>query len=249
MSAGVYVVAAVAALGIRLPHAGNTGNAFAGVTAHMREGASMIRRSRDLAFLVTVAVLWRLCFGCQSGLLMVYVAKALGKGSLEFGVITAAIAGGCIAGGLAGSVIAKRFSPRPVMLAGMTTYFLLAGCLGLITSYPLALVDAVAANAALYVAAVAVHSARDRLIPSACRGRVLGSNTLISAVPALVSMLAGGWLADAVRRARRLHLRRIAGGGRGGGHIHAIPIGARARCNMIGCLRAPMTHGAVLPTI
>jgi MFS transporter, DHA3 family, macrolide efflux protein len=196
LSAGVYVCAAGAALSIRLPDVRNRMVVFSGICSHLREGAAMVWRNVDLATLVIVAILWRVCFGYQSGLLVVYVDEALGKGSLEFGVLTAAMAVGSILGGLAGPMFSKWLPTRPVTKVGMTVYFALTGGLGLISSYPLALADVVAANFALYVVAVAVHSARDRLIPADCRGRIIGSNTLITAVPALVSMLLGGWLAD-----------------------------------------------------
>lgn len=196
LSDGVYVCAAAAALSIRLPYVRNAPFAFRDVFSLLREGTVLIRRNAELATLMTVAVVWRLGFGFQNGLLVVYVVKALGRGSLEFGVLTAAMAAGSILGGLAGPLVCARFSAVSIMKTGMIVYFVLTGGLGLISSYPAALADVIAANFALYVVAVAVHSARDRLIPAECRGRVIGSNTLISAVPALVSMLLGGWLAD-----------------------------------------------------
>jgi MFS family permease len=45
---------------------------------------------------------------------------------------------------------------------------------------------------------VAVHCVRDTVTPDGCRGRVYGCITAITAAPALISMLAGGWLADVV---------------------------------------------------
>jgi MFS transporter, DHA3 family, macrolide efflux protein len=197
LCAGIYLCAAAAGLAMRLPDV-RSKTAASGVLSHLHEGVSMIWRNPDLMALVFVSFVWRLCFGFQSGLLVVYVVQALGKGPVEFGVLTSALAAGSILGSLAGPLIGKRYPARIVMKAGMAVCFALTGLLGVISSYALAVADVVLASFALYAVAVAVHTARDQVIPADCRGRILGCNTLISAVPALISMLVGGWLADVI---------------------------------------------------
>jgi MFS family permease len=198
LCAVVYLGAAAAALSLRLDDVRRPTAALAGIVADLGRGIRAIWRDGDLMALVWVSCIWRLCFGFQNGLLVVYVVQGLGKDSIAFGIMTSAMAAGSILGCILGPVIGRRIAPNAVMKAGMAANFVLTGALGAITSYPLAVVCVVAANAALYSVAVAVHVARDRVIPADCRGRILGCNTLISAIPALMSMLAGGWLADVI---------------------------------------------------
>jgi Na+/melibiose symporter-like transporter len=195
--AAIYIGAAAAGLSLRLADVRRPA-ALSGVITGIGQGMGAIWRNADLLASTLVSLVWRLCFGFQNGLLVVYVVRALGQDNIAFGILISAMAAGSIAGSILGSVLGRRFAPNPVMKIGMAANFVLSGALGVITSYPLAVACAVGANAALYAAAVAVHVARDRVIPADCRGRILGCNTLIVAVPGLISMLAGGWLADAI---------------------------------------------------
>lgn len=197
LCAAVYIGAAAAGLSLRLADV-RRATALSGVIAGIGRGMAGIWRNADLKTITLVSLIWRLCFGFQAGLLVVYVVQGLGQDSIAFGILTSAMAAGSIVGCILGSFLGHQFAPNPVMKIGMGTNFVLTGALGVIASYPLAVACAVAANAALYTAAVAVHVARDRVIPADCRGRILGCNTLIAAVPGLVSMLVGGWLADVI---------------------------------------------------
>jgi Na+/melibiose symporter-like transporter len=198
LCAAVYVCAVAAGLSLRLSDVRRPTAALSGVIADIGRGMTAIWRNADLTAIVLVALVWRLCFGFQNGLLVVYVVQVLGKDSIAFGILTAAMAAGSILGCIVAPLAGRRFAPNTVMKAGLTASFVLAGSLGVIASYPLAVVCVAGANCALYAAAVAVHVARDRVIPADYRGRILGCNTLISAIPGLVSMLAGGWLADVI---------------------------------------------------
>jgi len=198
LCAAIYICAAAAGLFLRLADVRRPAAAMSGIVADIGRGMTAIWRNGDLMALVWVAVVWRLCFGFHSGLLVVYVVEVLGKDGIAFGILTSAMAAGSILGCIVGPLVGRRFAPSAVMRTGMTANFVLTGMLGMIASYPLAVACVVAANAALYAVAVAVHTARDRVIPADCRGRIIGCNTLISAIPALVSMLAGGWLADVI---------------------------------------------------
>lgn len=198
LAAGVYGAAALAGLATRLPHRPSDRAALAGVFAHLREGVTLIWTKADLALLGRIAFVWRLCLGFQGALLVVYVAQCLGKGPLEFGVLTTALALGSVVGSAVGPTLTRLFAARTVLVAGISLHFVLIGGLGLTSDYSVALADAVAANLALYAAAVAVHSVRDTATPMNFRGRVYGSITAITAPPALVSMLLGGWLADVI---------------------------------------------------
>ncbi len=198
LAAAVYAAAAVAGLATRLPHREADRTALSGVLAHLREGLTLIWTKADLALLGRIAFVWRLCLGFQGALLVVYVAQCLGKGPLEFGVLTTALAVGSVLGSAVGPTLTRLVAPRTVLVAGLGLHVVLIAALGLISDYAVALADGVAANVALYAAAVAVHSVRDTATPTNFRGRVYGSITAITAPPALVSMLLGGWLADVV---------------------------------------------------
>ncbi len=196
-AAATYGLAALAATPLRLPPAEATAHAQEqSVLSSLREGLTTIVRSHDLATLGTICVIWRLCLGFQGALMIVYVQQGLHGGTSEFAMMSIALALGSIAGSALGPGVARRASPRRLMIVGINMHFACVAALGLITDYSLALATAAFANLVLYCAAVAVHSIRDSATNNERRGRVYGCITALTAPPALISVLVGGFLAD-----------------------------------------------------
>jgi Na+/melibiose symporter-like transporter len=198
VAACAYGVAAAMAFATRLPERAPGAPTRSGLWSDWRQGMVVIWHTAELRLLAGVVVIWRLCLGFQASVLVVYVAQGFGRGALEFGVMTAASAIGSILGSLAGPALTRMAGIRVVMITGVGLHFILVGALGIIDDFALAAFDLAAANLLLYAAAVAVHCVRDTVTPDGCRGRVYGCITAITAAPALISMLAGGWLADVV---------------------------------------------------
>jgi MFS family permease len=198
VAACAYGVAAAMAFATRLPERTPGAPARSGLWSDWRQGLVVIWHTAELRLLAAVVVIWRLCLGFQASVLVVYVAQGFGRGAFEFGVMTAASAIGSILGSVAGPALTRMAGIRTIMIAGVGLHFILVGVLGVIDDFALAVFDLGAANLLLYAAAVAVHCVRDTVTPDGCRGRVYGCITAITAAPALLSMLAGGWLADIV---------------------------------------------------
>ena len=197
VAATTYLLAAITAAQLRFP----CGNAASpskaeNARASLWNGLKTIRRTRDLATLAGIAIIWRLCLGFQGALMIVYVKQGLGGSAAEFAAISIAAALGSIAGGAIGPLVVRRCSPHQVVLIGLNLHFVLVAAFGFISDYPVALINAFTANLVLYSAVVAVHSIRDVVTDRSIRGRVFGCITALTGAPALVSMLLGGLLAD-----------------------------------------------------
>ena len=198
VAACAYGVAAALAFVTRLPECRSSAPARSGLWSGWRQGIAVIWHTAALRLLAGIVVIWRLCLGFQASVLVVYVAQGFGRGAFEFGAMTAAAAIGSILGSVVGAALTRLCGIRVVMIAGVGLHFVLVGALGVIDDFALAVVDLATANLLLYAAAVAVHCVRDTGTPDGCRGRVYGCITAITAAPALISMLAGGWLADVI---------------------------------------------------
>ena len=197
LAALTYLLAAVAAAQLRLPQRGVVSrNERDEDRGSLWDGVSTILRTRDLATLAGVAIIWRLCLGFQGALMIVYVKQRLGGGTPEFAAISVAAALGSIAGGAIGAFVIRQYSPRHVVIVGLNLHFILVAAFGCIGNYSLALINAIAANLVLYSTVVAVHSIRDVVTDRSTRGRVFGCITALTGAPALISMLLGGLLAD-----------------------------------------------------
>jgi MFS transporter, DHA3 family, macrolide efflux protein len=198
IAAGAYALAAIAGIATRMPSHAPDSTASTGIFARWQQGLSLIWQNVDLRLLGGIVVIWRLCLGFQGAMLLVYVVRGLGCGAVEFGVMTAALAVGSIMGSLVGPALTRLVAARVILTLGIGLHFILIGTLGLIDDFAVAIIDGAAANLVLYAATVAVHSVRDTVTPAGYRGRVYGVITTITAPPALVSMLIGGWLADVI---------------------------------------------------
>jgi MFS family permease len=199
LTAVVYVAAALLGLATRLaPPAPGVSRSAGAVFAHMREGAWYLLAERDLRYLGTVAFLWRLCLGCQLPLFVVYVKQFLGKGSDGYGIFMTMAGAGSVMGSVLGPRIARRFDRRKLILWGLAAHYVTFASLGISRSFPISLALVTISFAFFYATIVSTHSLRDQGTPIEYRGRVYGFIVAILTPAALVSFLAGSFLAGIV---------------------------------------------------
>lgn len=199
LTAAVYVVAALLGLATRLdPMPQSASRSTDTVFAHMREGARYLLADRDLRYLGTVAFLWRLCLSCQLPLFVVYVKQFLGKGSDGYGIFMAMAGVGSVLGSVLGPRLAGKFERRRLILWGLTAHYVTFASLGISRSFPVSLALVTISFAFFYATIVSTHSLRDHGTPVEYRGRVYGFIVAILTPAALVSFLAGSYLAGIV---------------------------------------------------
>jgi DHA3 family macrolide efflux protein-like MFS transporter len=199
LTAVVYVAAALLGLVTRLaPPAPGASRATGAVFAHMREGARYVLADRELRYLGTVAFLWRLCLSCQLPLFVVYVKQFLGKGSDGYGIFMTMAGVGSVLGSVLGPRIAGKFDRRRLILWGLAAHYVTFASLGISRSFPVSLALVTISFAFFYATIVSTHSLRDQGTPIEYRGRVYGFIVAILTPAALVSFLAGSYLAGVV---------------------------------------------------
>jgi MFS family permease len=191
--AGIYVLAAVLALGSPKGREeevakGSPGAIFRG----LQEGIILLWELSPLRFLLLAGILWRFFLGCQVGLFVVYVAECLGGTNAQYGFFMTLIG----VGSLIGARAATGLSTKTSVGLGLGIHFALSALLGLLHSFPAALVTASLGSGAFYVGVVVLHTQRDRFVPPAFRGRVYGAASAALCGATVISMMLGGWLAS-----------------------------------------------------
>jgi MFS family permease len=199
LTAVVYVAAALLGIATRLaPPTKSASRSTDTVFAHMREGARYLLADRDLRYLGTVAFLWRLCLSCQLPLFVVYVKQFLGRGSDGYGIFMTMAGLGSVLGSALGPRLAAMFDRRKLILWGLFAHYLSFACLGITRSFDASLVLVTISFAFFYATIVSTHSLRDQATPIEYRGRVYGFIVGILTPAALVSFLAGSYLAGVI---------------------------------------------------
>ncbi|MDR7868973.1 MAG: MFS transporter [Sporomusaceae bacterium] len=165
------------------------------VLGEMTAGIRFILASPQLRFLIAVAFLWAMSLRLQLPLFVVYVKSSLGGGDAEYGLFMTVVGLGSILGSLAGPWLMKRGNPLPLAMAGLTVHYASFVLLGFVPSFLLATATVFGGYVFFYAALVGIHALRDRGTAANLRGRVYGSVTAILTPAAIVSMLAGGYLA------------------------------------------------------
>ena len=199
LTAVVYVGAALLGLATRLAPMSQSGSRSTDtVFAHMREGARYLLADRDLRYLGTVAFLWRLCLGCQLPLFVVYVKRFLEKGSDGYGIFMTMAGVGSVLGSVLGPRLAAKFDRKKLIVWGLAAHYASFACLGISRSFPVSLALVTMSFAFFYATIVSTHSLRDQGTPIEYRGRVYGFIVAILTPAALVSFLAGSYLAGVI---------------------------------------------------
>jgi len=199
LTAAVYVVAGFLGLATRLaPMTQGVSRPADTVFAHMRDGAKYLFANRDLRHLGSVAFLWRLCLGCQLPLFVVYVKEFLGKGSDGYGIFMTMAGVGSVLGSALGPRLAAKFDRRKLIFRGLIAHYASFACLGMTRNFTAVLALVTISFLFFYLTIVSTHSLRDNATPIEYRGRVYGCITGILTPAALVSFLAGSYLAGIV---------------------------------------------------
>lgn len=192
-----FFVAALFAGSLKIPRSvkGLEGEREGFVPAFLK-GFSELWRIEHLRFLFLLSLVWRLFLGLQISLFIVYIKRNLGGSDADYGVFMTYIGLGSVIGSLAGPWIARRMPAFLLVKAGMALHFTMFVALSRTTSLAAAILVATAGFSVLYASVVGAHALRDRTTAEALRGRVFGANTAVLSVAGMVSMLAGGRLAD-----------------------------------------------------
>ena len=199
LTAAVYVGAALLGFATRLaPIPQGDSRPVDTVFAHIREGARYLLANRDLRYLGTVALLWRLFLSCQLPLFVVYVKQFLGKGSDGYGVFMTMAGVGSVLGSALGPRLAAKLDRKKLIVWGLAAHYVSFACLGISRSFPVSLALVTISFAFFYATIVSTHSLRDQGTPVEYRGRVYGFIVAILTPAALVSFLVGSYLAGVI---------------------------------------------------
>lgn len=193
-TAAVYLAVAALSRLIRLPRPA-AGAVTRRLLPDAAAGIRYILASPRLRFLIAVAFLWAMSLRLQLPLFVVYVKTSLGGGDPEYGLFMTAAGLGSILGSLAGPWIVKRGGHLAVAMTGLTIHYASFVLLGFVDVFLLAVAAVFSGYVFFYAALVGLHSLRDQATAADLRGRVYGSVTAILTPAAIVSMLAGGYLA------------------------------------------------------
>lgn len=191
---GIYLLVTMFVSRISMPDCVG-GQSDRPILAEVKDGLKYMRDSQDLRHLISVSFLWRLFVGLQISLLVVYVKTYLSGSDTDYGIFMTTIGVGSVLGSLAGPWLLKRIQSSAVIFWGMTIHYSCFIILGLTSNFYLALMVIFWGYVVFYTTLVQFHSLRDQNTPAEMRGRVYGSVTAILTPPAIVSMLAGGYMA------------------------------------------------------
>ena len=162
-----------------------------------KAGLRYMLQNPNVRFLLMIGVLWRLFIGLQISLFVVYIKEYLGGTDAEYGLFMTAIGLGSILGSLAGPRVVRQFRTSTMVFWGLLLHYACFTLLGLLRDFQPALGVAFLGYVIFYATLVGLHSLRDRSTRIDMRGRVYGSVTAVLTPPAILSMLGGGYLADA----------------------------------------------------
>jgi MFS family permease len=163
---------------------------------NVRKGLHFIIESRTFSLLASIAFFWRLFLGLQLSLFVIYVKSFLHCTSSQYGFFITVMGVGSIIGSLLGPYAAKRTKAIRLIVGGLTLHYATFALLGLCRNYYLSLFIVFASYAVFYITLVSLHSVRDRICPLEIRGSAYGTVTAMLTPPAIISMLAGSFLAD-----------------------------------------------------
>lgn len=195
LTGGIYFLVTLFCNRISLPTV-TAGQRERKIITELKEGINYMMSSLDLKFLISVGVLWRLFIGLQISLFVVYVKAHLAGSDANYGIFMTTIGVGSIMGSFAGPWLVKRIPYHTLVFWGMSLHYVSFIVLGLLRNFNIALLVILLGYVAFYSTLVGLHSLRDKATQVDMRGRVYGSVSAILTPPAIVSMLAGGYLAN-----------------------------------------------------
>lgn len=193
----IYILCMVFSMLIRTPPKERTEFAHGkDIIFSVKQGIEHIRSNANIRHLAITGGIWRLFLGMQASLFIIYITKYLKMDELSYGTFMAAVSLGSLLGSFAGPLLLKRVKQHILVLFGLVIHYLSFCVLGFLHSFPLALGIVFLSFMIFYATVVGLHSQRDQSTRPDFRGRVYGSITSVMTPPAIISMLAGGALAD-----------------------------------------------------
>lgn len=167
-----------------------------GLRTALGRGLAFMRENPAFRQMVAIGFCWRLFLGLQLSLFVVYAKEVLACDNAQYGVFAALIGVGSIVGSLVGPFLARRVRPSRMITVGLSLHYGSFAVLAMCTDYWAALEIVFLSYMVFYATIVGLHAVRDRITPAAIRGNAYGTVTAILTPPAIVSMIAGGYLAN-----------------------------------------------------
>jgi predicted MFS family arabinose efflux permease len=202
-SAGLYLLAALAALRLRLRHPRvgvavdpSGDRVLRALRVEVREGLDHLRAHvllRRLALAAALANLGNTAFGAVA---VLYVLGPLGLPASAYGLLLVALAAGGLLGGLAAEPLLRRIGPAAGIRAGLAGSVLAYLALTLGHHVGVAVAALGLLGAASMVINVAARTLRQRLVPDALLGRVSASMAALALVATPVGAVLGGVVAE-----------------------------------------------------
>lgn len=190
----IYLFVAVSSACIRI--AEGEDKVRPGFIENAKKGFAFMLENHIFGLLASLSFFWRLFLGLQLSLFVIYIKSYLSGSNEQYGVFITFMGLGSIAGSLLGPFAARRIPPRRLIAAGLGLHYLSFTALGLCRSYYLALAIIFTGYLVFYMTLVGMHSERDRVTHDDIRSSAYGTVTAILTPPAIISMLAGGYLAN-----------------------------------------------------
>lgn len=190
----IYILAALLGILIKLTResSGDNGNFL----DNARKGFRFMVENRVFGMLTSIAFCWRLFLGLQLSLFVIYVKTCLGGTSEQYGVFIAIMGIGSIIGSIIGPYAAKKLNSRWLITTGLSLHYISFMVLGFCKNYYLSLFVIFTGYLIFYLTLVGIHSIRDRITRFDIRSSSYGTVTALLTPPAILSMLAGGYLAN-----------------------------------------------------
>ncbi|WP_233573965.1 MFS transporter [Amycolatopsis panacis] len=161
------------------------------------EGIRWLLGNRVLRTLAAITCLGNVVASAQFGMLALLAKQFLGLPDVGFGLLLTATAIGATAGGLASSVVSKRFGPGTVLLAGRAGVGVAVMVMGLVANVWVAALMMMATGALTTAQNVVTSTLRQQIIPRRLLGRVLSSSRMVVMIGGPIGAILGGVIANA----------------------------------------------------
>jgi MFS family permease len=161
------------------------------------EGIRWLLGNRILRTLAAITCLGNVVASAQFAMLALLAKQFLALPDVGFGLLLTATATGATAGGLASSVVSRRFGPGTVLLAGKAGVGVAVLVLGLVANAWVAALMMMATGALTTAQNVVTSTLRQQIIPRRLLGRVLSSSRMVAMIGGPVGAILGGVVADA----------------------------------------------------
>jgi MFS family permease len=165
--------------------------------AEIAEGIRWLLGNRTLRALAAITCLSNIVASAQFAMLALLAKQFLGLPDFGFGLLLTATAVGATAGGLASSVVSKRFGPGSVLLAGKAGVGVAVLVLGLVANPWVAALMMMATGALTTAQNVVVSTLRQQIVPRHLLGRVLSSSRMVVMIGGPVGAALSGVIANA----------------------------------------------------